>query len=149
MRSRVENEVHEPSAETPPRTASPVAPHAPVASTNSPRVSFHSLTVGTPVVKGAKVQATVLNHFKGRIRYYEIWNEQNLSREWEGAPLNAADYVRLLEGAYLAIKAVDPQAIVVSRAVEVRSGECTLCFECTEVCPEGHALELKLKGLGA
>jgi polysaccharide biosynthesis protein PslG len=53
-------------------------------------------------------------HFRGRAHAYEIWNEQNLSREWEGAPLSAADYVRLLQGAHLAIKAVDPNAIVVS-----------------------------------
>jgi len=55
-------------------------------------------------------------HFKGRVQAYEIWNEQNLSREWEGAPLSAADYVRLLKGAYQAIKAADPNAIVVSGA---------------------------------
>jgi hypothetical protein len=55
-------------------------------------------------------------HFKGRVHAYEIWNEQNLSREWEGAPLSAADYVRLLQGAYLAIKAIDPGASVVSGA---------------------------------
>lgn len=55
-------------------------------------------------------------HFKGRVQAYEIWNEQNLSREWEGAPLSAADYVRLLKGAYQAIKAADPGAIVVSGA---------------------------------
>jgi hypothetical protein len=55
-------------------------------------------------------------HFRGRVQAYEIWNEQNLSREWEGAPLSASDYVRLLKGAYQAIKAADPSAIVVSGA---------------------------------
>ena len=68
-------------------------------------------------------------------------------------PFSAAGRLRLVrnEDACTGCRACDrvcPQAIVVSRAVEVRSGECTLCFECTEVCPEGHALELKLKGLG-
>jgi len=55
------------------------------------------------------------SHFKGRIKAYEVWNEQNLQREW-GAPLSASDYVRLLAGAYQAIKAADPGAIVVSGA---------------------------------
>ena len=55
-------------------------------------------------------------HFRGRVHAYEIWNEQNLKREWEGAPLSAADYVQLLKGAYQAIKAADPGAIVVSGA---------------------------------
>jgi hypothetical protein len=55
-------------------------------------------------------------HFRGRVHAYEIWNEQNLKREWEGAPLSASDYVRLLKGAYQAVKAADPNAIVVSGA---------------------------------
>lgn len=55
-------------------------------------------------------------HFRGRVQAYEIWNEPNVRREWEGAPLSAADYVRLLEGAYRAIKGADPAAIVVSGA---------------------------------
>jgi len=55
-------------------------------------------------------------HFRGRVQAYEIWNEQNLSREWEGAPLSAVDYVWLLKEAYQAIKAADPNAIVVSGA---------------------------------
>lgn len=56
------------------------------------------------------------SHYKGRVHAYEIWNEQNLQREWEGSPLSAADYVRLLKGAYQAVKAADPNAIVVSGA---------------------------------
>jgi parallel beta-helix repeat protein len=58
----------------------------------------------------------VAAHFRGRVQAYEIWNEQNLKRGWEGAPLSASDYVRLLKGAYHAIKAADPDAIVVSGA---------------------------------
>jgi spore germination protein YaaH len=54
-------------------------------------------------------------HFRGRVKAYEVWNEQNLQREW-GAPLSASAYVQLLSGAYQAIKAADPSAIVVSGA---------------------------------
>ncbi|MFH1148790.1 MAG: 4Fe-4S binding protein [Pseudomonadota bacterium] len=36
-----------------------------------------------------------------------------------------------------------PQSILVSAQQEVRSGECTLCFECMEACPEKGALELR------
>jgi hypothetical protein len=54
-------------------------------------------------------------HFRGRVKAYEVWNEQNLQREW-GAPLSAANYVRLLSGSYQAIKSADPGAIVVSGA---------------------------------
>lgn len=52
--------------------------------------------------------------YQGRVHAYEIWNEQNLEREWEGAPLSAAGYVQLLSAAYGAIKAADPSAIVIS-----------------------------------
>lgn len=39
-----------------------------------------------------------------------------------------------------------PQAILVSRAPEVRSGECTLCLECVDACPHPRTLSLELKG---
>jgi len=59
--------------------------------------------------------SVLANHFKGRVKAYEVWNEQNLQREW-GAPLSASAYVQLLSGAYQAIKTADPNAIVVSGA---------------------------------
>jgi hypothetical protein len=51
----------------------------------------------------------------GRVQAYEIWNEQNLKREWDtGRPLSASEYVELLHVAYDRIKAACPSAIVVS-----------------------------------
>ena len=55
--------------------------------------------------------------YHGRVHAYEIWNEQNLEREWSGVPLSAAGYVQLLSAAYAAIKAADSDAIVVSGAL--------------------------------
>lgn len=56
-------------------------------------------------------------HFRGRVQAYEIMNETNLCREWNtGRRLSAAEYVDLLSRAYRAIKAVDPNIIVVSGA---------------------------------
>ena len=37
-----------------------------------------------------------------------------------------------------------PQSIPVSRLAEVRTGECTLCLECTDVCPSEGTLSLQL-----
>ncbi len=51
-----------------------------------------------------------------RIHAYEIWNEQNLRREWCCDGLSAARYVELLRGAYQTLKSVDPRVIVVSGA---------------------------------
>jgi polyferredoxin len=39
-----------------------------------------------------------------------------------------------------------PQSIDVAGVDVVRSGECTLCLECLEQCPEEGALELVLRG---
>jgi len=55
--------------------------------------------------------------YRGRVEAYEIWNEQNLWYEWGNEPLDAARYVQLLKAAYQAIKAQDPNAIVVSGAL--------------------------------
>jgi hypothetical protein len=51
----------------------------------------------------------------GKVQAYEIWNEQNLRREWNtGRALSASEYVNLLRVAHGRIKAVCPSAIVVS-----------------------------------
>ena len=57
--------------------------------------------------------------YRGRVKAYEIWNEQNLYYEWggKGHKLNAARYVELLRAAYNAIKSKDPGAVVVSGAL--------------------------------
>jgi hypothetical protein len=56
--------------------------------------------------------------YKGRIAAYQIWNEPNLNvagrSEWGGRPPNPAEYTQMLKVAYQAIKAADPNALVVS-----------------------------------
>ncbi|MBN1964934.1 MAG: LysM peptidoglycan-binding domain-containing protein [Anaerolineae bacterium] len=54
--------------------------------------------------------------YQGRVAAYEVWNEQNLRREWNSPshPISAAAYTELLRLAYNAIKTADPSAIVVS-----------------------------------
>lgn len=52
--------------------------------------------------------------YKGRIAAYQVWNEPNLSREWGEKSPNPAEYTELLRVCYEAIKAHDPEAIVIS-----------------------------------
>jgi len=46
----------------------------------------------------------------------EVWNEENLQREWSGAPLSAARYMDMLKAVYPAIKNACPSIVVVSGA---------------------------------
>ncbi len=53
--------------------------------------------------------------YKGKVDAYEIWNEQNLRREWNTPRgISAASYVELLRLAYTAIKNADSSALVVT-----------------------------------
>jgi len=56
----------------------------------------------------------VAGRYRGRIQAYQVWNEPNLSREWGDEPPNPVAYTELLAVCYEAIKAVDPEAIVIS-----------------------------------
>ena len=53
---------------------------------------------------------TLATHYKGRVRYYEIWNEPDLGFFQGTAP----EYLELLKAASEEIKAVDPTAIVMT-----------------------------------
>lgn len=60
----------------------------------------------------------LINRHPGKIGAIEVWNEQNLDREWATANgVNPEDYVRFLQVAHSAIKAADPNIIVISGAL--------------------------------
>jgi hypothetical protein len=50
----------------------------------------------------------IVDHFKGRIKYYEIWNEQNIDYSWP--PGQVAAFCRLVKAAAPVIRQADPQA---------------------------------------
>lgn len=54
----------------------------------------------------------VAERYKGKVRYYQIFNEPNLESEWNGRQVDARAYTALLKGAYERIKGVDPAALV-------------------------------------
>ena len=61
--------------------------------------------------------AAVLKRYPGQIHAIEVWNEQNLDREWTSAHgLNAERYVALLRAAHETVKALEPGIIVISGA---------------------------------
>lgn len=60
----------------------------------------------------------LLTRYEGKVHAIEVWNEQNLDREWQtGSGLVPAQYVEFLSGAYETIKAHNPDIIVISGAL--------------------------------
>jgi hypothetical protein len=62
------------------------------------------------------VQA-VVSRYKGRIRYYQVWNEPNIYPEWGKQQVSPEDYTQLLCTAYQRAKQVDPDVVVISAAL--------------------------------
>lgn len=74
---------------------------------------------GNPPIDGqafASFLREIAQRYKGKVQAYEIWNEQNMNRDEAGPLIPATSYVDMLCLAYQAIKAVDPEAVVVSGA---------------------------------
>lgn len=67
----------------------------------------------------ARFAAAAAAHFKGRTRFYQIWNEPNLSSEWGYQPVDPAGYVALLAAAAEAIRAADPAAVVIAAPLAI------------------------------
>jgi hypothetical protein len=66
----------------------------------------------------ADFMGRLVDRYKGRIHAIEVWNEQNLDREWDTAEgVNAERYVEMLRLSYQAIKSRDPNIIVISGAL--------------------------------
>jgi polysaccharide biosynthesis protein PslG len=60
----------------------------------------------------------MVDRYKGRIHAIEVWNEQNLDREWDTAEgVKPERYVEMLRLSYQVIKSRDPNIIVISGAL--------------------------------
>ena len=60
----------------------------------------------------------LLTRYEGKVHAIEVWNEQNLDREWSTPDgIVPEDYVRLLEMSYNTIKAHNQDIIVISGAL--------------------------------
>lgn len=57
--------------------------------------------------------------YQGQVAAYELWNEPNLQREWNGVPLDAAALVELIRAGAEGVRAGDPAALVISGAPAV------------------------------
>jgi polysaccharide biosynthesis protein PslG len=76
--------------------------------------------------------SAVATRYQGRVGAYAIWNEPNLAREWCDEPPDPEAYAELLRMAYEEIKAVDPDAIVISAGLTPTGGPMPIAMEDTE-----------------
>ncbi len=65
----------------------------------------------------ANFAATLAERYQGRITYFQVWNEPNIYPEWGNYPVNPEAYTELLCETYRAIKAANPDAVVLSGAL--------------------------------
>jgi polysaccharide biosynthesis protein PslG len=62
--------------------------------------------------------STLLNRYPKQVQAIEVWNEENIDREWSSTRgLKAANYVSLLKDTFTAVKAIDPGVIIISGAL--------------------------------
>jgi hypothetical protein len=67
---------------------------------------------------GNFVEAFV-GHFKGQVRYIQVWNEPNIFPEWGDQPVDPAAYAELLEVAYRRARNVDPDIYILSAPLAI------------------------------
>jgi hypothetical protein len=65
----------------------------------------------------ATYAAAVAGRYRGRIHYYQVWNEPNIYPEWGNQDVSPEAYTDLLCRTYAALKAVDPENVVISGAL--------------------------------
>jgi hypothetical protein len=75
------------------------------------RTPTSGLMPGDPSTFGG-FMAAVASRYAGKVQAYELWNEQNLDREAGTGNVDPSTYLPLLESGYTAIKASDPNALV-------------------------------------
>ena len=64
--------------------------------------------------------AAFLQHYQGRIKYLQIWNEPNLHYEWaDNGKVDPAAYTALLKTVYTRAKATDPTVAILSAPMAI------------------------------
>lgn len=57
--------------------------------------------------------------YQGQVAAYELWNEPNLQREWNGSTLGGAEFARLLQFGVNGVRAVDSEVLLIAGAPAV------------------------------
>ena len=65
----------------------------------------------------ARFVEAVVTRYRGRVRYYQLWNEPNIYPEWGVYPISPEDYVELLKAGATAARAADPDVRIIAGAL--------------------------------
>jgi polysaccharide biosynthesis protein PslG len=60
---------------------------------------------------------TLVDRYKGRIKYYQLWNEPNIYPEWGAYPISPEDYTRLLKIGATRAREADPNVVIIAGAL--------------------------------
>lgn len=60
---------------------------------------------------------TLVSRYRGRIRYYQLWNEPNIYPEWGSYAISPEDYTRLLKVGATRAREADPDVVIISGAL--------------------------------
>ncbi len=58
-----------------------------------------------------------VSRYRGKVRYYQIWNEPNVKFEWGEEIPDAAAFTEMLKVAYRRAKQADPDAVIIAPAL--------------------------------
>ncbi|MEZ4861505.1 MAG: cellulase family glycosylhydrolase [Caldilineaceae bacterium] len=61
--------------------------------------------------------SAVVTRYRGRIHYYQLWNEPNIYPEWGVYPINPEQYTQLLAAGATAARAADPSVQIILGAL--------------------------------
>ena len=61
----------------------------------------------------ADFAAAVAARYRGKVKYFQIWNEPNLFGEWGGRPPDPAAYLEMLREVGAAVRDANPDAVIV------------------------------------
>lgn len=65
----------------------------------------------------ADYTSAVVNRYRGRVRYYQLWNEPNIYPEWGTYAIDPEEYTDLLKLSTQALRAADLEAVVIAGAL--------------------------------
>lgn len=61
--------------------------------------------------------SAVVSRYRGRIRYYQLWNEPNIYPEWGHYAISPEQYVGLLKAGAEAARKADPDVVIIAGAL--------------------------------